>query len=81
MVQTAKTNRQSQRVKEPAGVKSRKIYRYIFNCLQTCTKWKEKQRKELKYINENWLTISSSSHTITVGRTLTSNLQMFLISC
>ena len=40
MVQTAKLK---DNLKEPAGVKSRKTYRYIFNCLQTCTKWKEKQ--------------------------------------
>ena len=78
MVQTAKLK---DNLKEPAAVKSRKTYRYIFNCLQTCTKWKEKQSKELKYTNENWLTISSSSYTITVGKTLKSNLQIFLLSC
>ena len=50
MVQTAKLK---DNLKEPAGVKSRKTYRDIFNCLQTCTKWKEKQSKELKYTNEN----------------------------
>ena len=76
MVQTA---RLKDNLKEPAGVKSRKTYRYIFNYLQTRTKWKVKQNKELNYTNENWLTISSSSHTITVGKTLTSNLQIFLI--
>ena len=43
------TKKQSQRVKEPAAVRSRKTYRYIFNCLQTFTKWKEKQRKEQIY--------------------------------
>ena len=76
MVQTAKLK---DNLKEPAGVKSRKTYRCIFNYLQTRTKWKVKQNKELNYTNENWLTISSSSHTITVEKTLTSNLQIFLI--
>ena len=56
--------------KEPAGVKSRETYCYIFNCLGTCTRWEEKLSKEFKYTNENWLTIYCSSHTITVGKTL-----------
>ena len=81
MVQTAKLKDNPKKVKEPAGVKSLKTYRFIFNCLQACTKWKVKQSKGLKYTNENWLTFSSSSHTITVGKSLTSNLQIFSIPC
>ena len=60
MVQTEKLK---DNLKESAGVKRRKTYRYIFNCLQTRTKWKVKQSKKLNYTNENWLTISSSAHT------------------
>ena len=67
IVQTCKLK---DNLKEPAGAKSRKTCCYIFNCLRTCTKWEEKLSEEFKYTIENWLTIYSSSHAITLGKTL-----------